>query len=124
MHTFEFVKDYFENISGFHVKRMFGGQALRIFDKMVLVLMDGEETSYRGKEYGVKIWYGLLVPTCKEHHLILMKKFPFLKPHRVLGKWLFLSAESDDFEEHAELLCEEIIRGNQLFGIVSHSRKI
>lgn len=122
-HTFEFVKDYFQEVDGFRVKKMFGGQALMIYNKMVLVLMDGEETAYRGKDYGEKIWNGVLIPTSKEHHSMLMKKFPQIKPHKVLGKWLFISADHPAFEETCEALSEEIIRGNRLFGITTKESK-
>ena len=67
---------------------------------MVLAESPGE-TSYRGKDYHFEIWNGIMFPTEQTHHASLIAEFPGLRPHPVLGKWLYLPAERDDFEASA-----------------------
>lgn len=116
-HSFEFIKDYFELEPSFFTKKMFGGEALYFNGKMVLVLTDSEDKTWKGKKYKNKLWYGVLIPTEKEFHKRLIKKYSTLRSHEVLKKWLFLSAEDSNFEETIGLIVEDILKNNPDIGI-------
>ena len=75
---------------------MFGGQAVYLFGRLVLVLASNEEP-----------WNGLLVCTSREFHSTLTEDYPTLQPHPVLGKWLYLSQVHDDFVEQLKTSCSE-----------------
>jgi len=92
-------EDFFES-QNFEVKRLFGGVGIYYFGRMVSALMeDGDETTYRGIDYKVKIWNGLLIPTEKSYHQSLMCDLPGTIPHYVLGKWLYLPLQNEHYEE-------------------------
>lgn len=117
MHSFEFIKDALSEGEGFYFKKMFGGEALFVNSKMVLVIIDKPSTKWKNKDYGQNLWSGVMIPTFKEHHLKLIKKIPDLKPHPVLGKWLFLSSHNPNFEELCGEIVELILDNYPLIGI-------
>ena len=83
---------------------------------MVLV-EDPGGTEYRGADYGFEIWNGILFPTDREHHPSLIKDYPCLISHPVLGKWLYLKADEPDFESVIDDLVTQISQNNVRFGI-------
>lgn len=117
MHTFEFLKDLAMEDDTYYIKRMFGCQMICLHHKMCLGLTDKLGKSYRGKKYKIDPWYGLMVVTSKEHHPALQKQFPWLVPHPILGKWLFLSGKDENFEERASQLVESTLVNNRYIGI-------
>ncbi len=92
-------------------KKMFGCEAIYLHGLLSLVLADSAEP-----------WNGLLVPTERQNHNALIKKYPSLSPHPVLGKWLYVSAENDNFEKQAAALVSEINEGSQLIGVLPSPR--
>ncbi|NUM89602.1 MAG: hypothetical protein HUU37_10390 [Bdellovibrionales bacterium] len=78
-------------------RSMFGCRAAYLDGKLALVLADGE-----------KPWNGLLLPTSREHHAQLREKWRALRPHPVLGKWLWIPEASPSFEDYAAAICREI----------------
>ncbi len=88
-------------------KPMFGCRACYLHGLLVLVLADGEQP-----------WNGLLVATSTQHHNAIRVLFPELAPHEVLGKWLYLSAERNDFEQVAQNIVKAVARPSELFGVV------
>jgi hypothetical protein len=42
-----------------------------------------------------------MICTSREHHATLKAQFPQLKPHKVLGKWLYISMSQPEFESTA-----------------------
>lgn len=102
----------------FLTKRMFGGLAVYLHGKMMLLLAEGPgETSYRGVDYKVEIWNGVLLPTDREHHDSLMKEFPCLMAHPVLGKWVYLPADHIEFESQIDEIIKCISKDDERFGI-------
>lgn len=93
-------------------KKMFGCEAAYYKGKLVLVLADGVEP-----------WNGIMVCTAREWQSELRKKFPLLKPHKILGKWLYLSQKHENFEEVAAALVQEVRMDNPLIGVESKPRK-
>lgn len=112
--------DPFRNHPTFRSKRMFGGLAAYLMERLVMVLTESPgERSYRAVDYPIEIWNGVLFPTEWEHQGLLTTEFPSLLPHPVLGKWLYLPLEADDFEETLMSLGELIARYDPRLGVLS-----
>ena len=110
--------DNFCEDESYFEKKMFGGLAAYVNGRMVMVLTESPgEKSYRGKEYGFDIWDGVLLPTEREHHDSLMSEFKELRQHPVLGKWLYLPAKNNQFENVGSEIGGKIAEGDPRFGI-------
>ena len=81
--------------STFATRAMFGCVGCYLHGRLTLVLADG-----------ARAWDGILVPTAREHHGALRGTIASLRPHAVLGKWLFLPAGAESFEDDARRLAE------------------
>jgi hypothetical protein len=86
---------------------MFGSQAIYLCGRLMFCVASKQEP-----------WKGLLCATSREHHESIRRDFPFLIPHPVLGKWLYLSDADDAFEYRAQSVIEAIARGDRRFGVV------
>jgi len=105
-------------------KRMFGGFAYYIEDKLVLLIFEAYgNKEYRGQKFDFEIWNGCMFPVEKEIQPEVLKQFPFLTSHPILPKWLYLPAESEDFENDADLILKEIRRRNAWFGTYPKQKK-
>lgn len=91
---------------------MFGCEACYLNGLLVLVLADSDEP-----------WNGLLVPTEHSNHSALLTEFPSLVSHPVLPKWLYLSAELDNFEPVAQKIVRAIAMGDPRIGVTPSVRK-
>lgn len=112
--TYELLEEY----EDFYTKRMFGGLAIYVHGKMMMVLTESPgDREYRGQTYDFDIWHGLLLPTDYEYHDSLLQDFPFLTQHPVLKKWLFLKADIPSFEEKTYRCVDRIEKNDQRFGI-------
>ena len=107
----------------FETRRMFGGLAVYLGGRMVLVLMESDpsDLEYRGKKFDFPIWSGLLIPTDRTHHDSLLRDFSDLRVHPVLGKWLYLVMQ-DDYEKTAQEIVDAIGKGGSRFGIEPGTR--
>ncbi len=92
-------------------KRMFGADSLYLEGKLILVLADGDPD-----------WDGLLFPTEYDQQAGLQQQFPCLVQHKILRKWLFLSAQRDDFEIRAHELVRCLREGDARFGVIPQER--
>jgi hypothetical protein len=81
-------------------------EAAYLDGRLVLGLMEGKEP-----------WNGLMVCTSRERQAALRAQFPQLKPHPVLGKWLYLSVRHAEFESVAPELVELARRRDARVGI-------
>lgn len=116
--TYSWAFEDFQSHPTFFEKRMFGGLSAYLHGRLVMVLVeDPGDRSYRGKTYRFDIWNGIMFPTEKAHHESLMKEFPDLMPHPVLGKWLYLGAPSENFETTARELASRILQDDRRLGI-------
>jgi hypothetical protein len=113
MKTFEheWICEPFAEHRTFFTKRMFGGLAVYLFERQMLVLVEPTKTG-RWK------WHGVLICTDHAHHASIRAQFPALKPHQVLRKWLFVASAHDDFESTMEAVARRIARNDPRFGIV------
>ena len=94
-------------------KRMFGCDAFYLHGRLQLVLCRDEQEP----------WSGILVPTSKESHNALITEFPSLKPHPVLGKWLYLQEDLDDFEKTAQKIVARINSNDSRIGVEPSEKK-
>ena len=73
-------------------------------------------------ESGADTNKGLLVPTGKKHHPSLQEELPELRVHTILGKWLYLPEEAEDFEEIATKLVDLITEEDPRVGVLPKPR--
>jgi hypothetical protein len=96
---------------GFRKKRMFGGLAAYLHDRLLMVLVEPTKSG-RWK------WHGVLVATSKERHDAIRKEFPSMAPHDVLSKWLYVDSRDDEFEPVMQAVAEAMARHDARFGVV------
>lgn len=112
----EWVLQLFEQEPSFFTKRMFGGLAVYLFGRMMMVLVEPTKTG-RWK------WHGVLVCTEQAQHAGIIKEFPGLAPHDVLKKWLYIDSRYEEFEPTMERMAKTIARDDQRFGVQPRSKK-
>jgi hypothetical protein len=113
MKTFdhEWILEPFAEHRTFFTKPMFGGLAVYLHERQMLVLVEPTKS-------GRWNWHGVLICTDRAHHASIRAQFPALMPHDVLGKWLFVDSTHDDFESTMEAVAKRIARNDPRFGIV------
>jgi hypothetical protein len=116
MKTFdnEWILEAFAGRPTFFTRRMFGGLAAYLHERLMLVLVEPTQTG-RWK------WHGVLVCTDHDHHASIQADFPALMPHRILGKWLYIDSAHRDFESTMEAVARRMARNDRRFGIVPRS---
>ncbi len=111
-HPLQWLAEPLLHESTFVLKSWFGGRTIMLHGKHHLFLTTQDEP-----------WQGVLVCTSREHHASLRAEFPALVPHRVLGKWLYLSEATDDFEPIARSLVQRVRANDPRFGILPSPKK-
>ena len=96
----------------FELKAWFGGRTVTLQGRHHLVLTSQGEP-----------WQGLLVCTSHDSHASLLREFPALVQHPVLGKWLYLSESVESFERDARRLVQCVRAGDPRLGILPKPRK-
>ena len=117
MKTFdnEWILEAFAGRSTFFTRRMFGGLAAYLHERLMLVLVEPTKTG-RWK------WHGVLVGTDHEHHPSLQADFPALAPHDFLRKWLYIDSADADFESTMEAVARCMAANDPRFGVVPRPR--
>jgi len=112
MKTFdnEWIVQTFEDHPSFFTKRMFGGLAVYLFGRQMMVLVEPTKT-------GRWQWHGVLICTEHAHHRAIIAEFPPLAAHDVLKKWLYIDSQHAEFEPTLERVVEAIARDDARFGI-------
>ena len=115
MKTFdnEWIFQVFEDHPSFFTKRMFGGLAVYLFGRMMMVLVEPTRTG-RWK------WHGVLICTEHAQQPAIIEEFPELVPHDILKKWLYIDSRREDFGPTMERVAKAIARDDQRFGIGPH----
>jgi hypothetical protein len=98
----------------FFTKRMFGGLAAYLFERLMLLLVEPTKS-------GRWNWHGALVCTDYQHHASIQAEFPALLPHEVLRKWLFIDSTHQDFESTMDAVAKHIASNDPRFGIVART---
>ena len=121
--TLHWVYEAFDDDPTFMTKRMFGGLAIYVHGKMVMVLVeDPGNREWKGETFDYDIWSGILFPTDREFHADILKDFPSLVSHPILGKWLYLPMSDESFEGLVDQIAERIAKKDSLFGIIPQAR--
>lgn len=116
-------EDFLEEDEFFY-KKMFGCLAIYFRGLMVcMIAEDSDQHEWNGKKYKFPLWNGLLFPTERVHHESLIKDFPALFSHPVLGKWLYLPMLGEEYEQTCQKLIERIRKGDPRLGILPGTRK-
>jgi hypothetical protein len=110
----EWIFEAFAGHPTFFTKSMFGGLAVYLFERQMLLLVEPTKSG-RWK------WHGVLVCTRFEHHASIQAEFPALTPHGFLRKWLFIDSTHEDFESTMERVAGQMSRNDQRFGILPGS---
>ncbi len=101
----------FEDDPRFLKKRLFSMEAVYLGGKLYLAIGDGEEP-----------WSGLMVCTSRERHAAITADYPQLKPHEILGKWLYLSQLHPEFESVAPELVALALNRDPRIGVIPAAR--
>jgi len=112
-HPLHFAVEVLMEDPSYCERAMFGARACYLYGRMVVVLaFPGEEP-----------WNGILFPTERRHQPSLIQAFPALKPHPILGKWLYLREDTAEFETTAQRIIKLILQGDERLGIVPKEKK-
>jgi hypothetical protein len=112
-HPLRWVVEPLQDEPSYLEKAMFGCRGCYLHGRLVLVLAS------RGKEP----WKGVLIPTEKKHHGVLLDELPDLGVHPMLEKWLYLPEEKEDFEETAARLVDLIRQEDSRVGVLPKPRR-
>lgn len=96
-----------------------GGQAYFLDGNMVLLLMErsGSQYEHKGVTYPFDLWKGCIFPIEQKKQNAFFLKYLFLENHPASKNWLYIPAESENFEDEVKLLLREISRRNVLLGM-------
>jgi len=104
----EWILEAFAGRSTFFTKRMFGGLAAYVHERLMLVLVEPTKTG-RWK------WHGVLIGTAHEHHASIRADFPALAPHGFLLKWLYIDSADWRFESTMEAVAHRMAQKRPAF---------
>lgn len=96
-----------------------GGQAYFLDSHLVLILVERTEKTYehKGVTYPFDLWNGCIFPIEQKKQNAFFLKYLFLENHPVNKNWLYIPADSENFEDEVKQLLKEISRRNPLLGI-------
>lgn len=106
------IFDAFERESTYIGKRMFGCDAAYLDGLLCLVAADR-----------AKPWNGLLVCTSQDRHAALIDEMPALRPHPVLGKWLYIPQDDPAFESIADTVVALVLARDPRVGVEPKPRR-
>ena len=112
-HPLDWVVEELRDQPSYLEKPMFGCRACYLMGELKLVLASADEEP----------WNGVLVATSKEHHESLRREIAALAPHPVLGKWLYLSEQDEDFERLSGQVIRLILRADTRIGVPPSSKR-
>jgi hypothetical protein len=112
----EWIVRAFEDHPSFFTKRMFGGLAVYLFGRQMMLLVEPTKT-------GRWQWHGVLICTERALQPAIVEEFPQLRPHDILKKCLYIDSRHANFEPTLERVAEAIARDDPRFGIHPRPRK-
>jgi hypothetical protein len=95
-----------------------GGMAYYMDQKLVLILVEQTTSTYehKGVTYPFQLWNGAILPVEYKKQSAFFLKFSFLENHPANPDWLYMPADTEDFEDEVKQYVREIVRGNPLLG--------
>lgn len=112
----EWICELLDDHPSFLTKRMFGGLAIYLFGRQMMILVEPTKTG-RWK------WHGVLICTDHVHHTAIVAEFPQLTPHNILKKWLYIDSRHEEFVLAMTRIAQAMKRDDPRFGIEPHSKK-
>ena len=112
----EWICQAFDTHPSYFTKRMFGGLAVYLFERLMLILVEPTKT-------GRWMWHGVLIGTDRDRHAAIRHEFPHLAPHDVLKKWLYIDSRHRYFESTMEGVAKAVARNDPRFGVQPRPRK-
>jgi hypothetical protein len=112
VHRFAWLWEPLESDATFVLRSMFGAKAIYLHGKMVLCFNSHAEP-----------WRGMLICTDREHHPSLIESYPALKPHPILGKWLYLPESNDAFENLVTKIVRLVRNRDPRIGVIPSPKK-
>lgn len=113
-HPYEWIVENLREHQTYFEKNMFSCRACYCHEKLMLVLTSNEEDE----------WNGLLIPTEREFHSSLILEFPELSSHPVLGKWLYIPAQAEEFEDITLKIAKLAYKNDPRIGIIPGKKRI
>ncbi len=111
-YKYDWLIEPLQDLDSYIERQMFGCKTIYLYGKLVLVLADKEEP-----------WRGLLFPVERSQQASVIKEYSELKPHGVLGKWLYLPEDSENFESLGASVIERIRHQDHRFGTEPEPKK-
>ena len=112
-HPLHWVVEPLMHEASYRERAMFGCRGCYLHGKLVAVLAARSQPA----------WQGVLVPTEREHQASLLRDFPALEVHPVIGKWLYAAEEKEEFEAVVAALVAQIAREDWRLGVVPEPRR-
>ncbi|KYG62433.1 hypothetical protein AZI86_16505 [Bdellovibrio bacteriovorus] len=105
---------------GYRRRGMFGGFGYYVDDKIVLLIFESEGGSrtYKKKTYNFDLWNGCMFPVDHELQEKALQQCPFLVPHPILPKWLYLPLHTENFDDLVEEVITRVFRPNSFWGSI------
>jgi lipocalin len=104
--------DAFEQDPTYMRKKMFGCDAAYVDGRLCLVAADRDAP-----------WNGLLVCTSQDQHAALVEEISALRPHPVLGKWLYVPQTDPAFEDAVQAITLLVRNRDSRIGVEPKPRK-
>ncbi|KYG65722.1 hypothetical protein AZI86_01205 [Bdellovibrio bacteriovorus] len=94
-----------------------GGMAYYLDMKMIMILVEKPGTyEHKGVSYPFEIWNGCILPVEYKKQSAFFLKFSFLENHPANKDWLYIPADSENFEDEVKQFVREITKHNPLLG--------
>ena len=100
------ILEAFERDSTYVRKRMFSFDAAYIDGRLCITVGERDEP-----------WNGMMVCTSQDHHATLIEEMPALRPHPVLGKWLYVSQNDPAFESSVDKVVRLVLARDPRIGV-------
>lgn len=97
----------------------YGGTAYYQDMMLVLILVEQPKGVYehKGVAFPFQLWNGCILPIEQIKQSAFFLKYTFLENHPANKNWLYIPAESENFEDEVKLFLREISKRNPLLGI-------
>jgi hypothetical protein len=97
----------------------YGGWAYYLENRLVMILVEHRTgiREHKGVAYPFELWRGCILPIEKFKQNAFFLKLPLLENHPANKNWLYIPAESENFEDEVKVFIREIAKRNPLLGI-------
>lgn len=95
-----------------------GGMAYYLDMKLIMILVEKRGSGYehKGVSYPFELWNGCILPVEYKKQSAFFLKFTFLENHPANKDWLYIPADSENFEDEVKQYVREITKRNPLLG--------